>query len=580
MKMINKNILNRHSIYMNSWRKIYLLGILVVLVLYMPLIILNKDALLVIHDQLDGEVLSYVLSARNILSSKITQLFDGVNKSAITPPAPFFVLLYCLFPEWIAFFVSYILIAAVAYTGMFLCFKELLGKKWIALSVAIIFSLLPFYPVYGFSIMGQPLLLYACLTLYKGKRTKSSYLLIVMFATSTSLVLSGYVDLLLLGTAVIYLFIVKNENRKRFAGAFLTLLLTYIILNFELLQEMLMGVDGFVSHKEEVIAQSLPIRQAFWDMLINGQYHAVSLHKYIWDIAIIAFFSILTGYRQLQKKDKERFYQFTGLIAYAIFVAGFYAFWKFLPIVKLRNYIGGFFVSFQVDRFYWLYPIVWYLILGYILYFISLLWDKGKLRLIGRGVIVCVLILCTWRIWEKSILKINFNKLKDSSYIQTGYASWNEFYATELFTDIKEYINKPISEYKVGSIGLYPSIALYNGFSCVDGYSNNYDIEYKRKFGKVIEGELAKNEDLRKYYDEWGNRCYLFSSEIPFQYYIGKNSQETLKNLELDFSTLKEMECEYVFSALPIENREFELTFEKKFEVETSPYCVYLYRIK
>ena len=38
-----------------------------------------------------------------------------------------------------------------------------------------------------------------------------------------------------------------------------------------------------------------------------------------------------------------------------------------------------------------------------------------------------------------------------------------------------------------------------------------YDIE-------IISGELNKDENLRKYFDNWGSRCYAFSSELKYDY--------------------------------------------------------------
>src|SRR5699024_9806710 len=100
----------------------------------------------------------------------------------------------------------------------------------------------------------------------------------------------------------------------------------------------------------------------------------------------------------------------------------------------------------------------------------------------------------------------------------------------------KSYIGKETDTYKVGSAGLYPSIALYNGFYCIDGYSNNYSLEYKHEFRKIIENELNKNESLKAYFDDWGNRCYLFSSEIPFQYYFTKDSQVVIRDWDINIT--------------------------------------------
>ena len=68
-----------------------------------------------------------------------------------------------------------------------------------------------------------------------------------------------------------------------------------------------------------------------------------------------------------------------------------------------------------------------------------------------------------------------------------------QFYSTNLFDDIKKFIGKPLSEYKVVGFGLFPSIALYNGFNVLDGYLI-YSQTYKNKFRKVISGSFLKQE--------------------------------------------------------------------------------------
>ena len=180
-------------------------------------------------------------------------------------------------------------------------------------------------------------------------------------------------------------------------------------------------------------------------------------------------------------------------------------------------------------------------------------------------------------------IKSNINQLLGKSdAVETGYRSWKAFYSEELFNDIKNYIGRPTSEYKVASIGLYPSIAMYNGFYCIDGYSNNYQLQYKHDFRKIISKELDKNAGLKEYYDEWGNRCYLFVAQIPYEYQITKGDTRVLTDLELDTTQLKKMGCSYLLSALPIESEKMKgkIEFCEKFEREDIPYSIYLYKVE
>ena len=104
--------------------------------------------------------------------------------------------------------------------------------------------------------------------------------------------------------------------------------------------------------------------------------------------------------------------------------------------------------------------------------------------------------------------------------------SFRDYYAVDVLDQVQEYIYDNFGErpedYRVVSLGIDPAAALYHGFYCLDGYSNNYSLEYKHRFREIIAPELAKSEYLEDNFDHWGNRCYLFSAECPGYYTIQK----------------------------------------------------------
>ena len=155
-----------------------------------------------------------------------------------------------------------------------------------------------------------------------------------------------------------------------------------------------------------------------------------------------------------------------------------------------------------------------------------------------------------------------------------------EFYDVELFSEIKEHIGLPQDEYRVASIGLHPAIAQYNGFYTLDSYNNFYPLTYKYQFRKIIEKELAKNKEIRTYFDEWGGRCYLFTAELGKHYMFKKSSKKKLKTIQLQTDVFKEMGGRYIFSAVPIINEdENKLRLEKEFTTKKSVWKIYLYRV-
>jgi lipoteichoic acid galactosyltransferase len=96
---------------------------------------------------------------------------------------------------------------------------------------------------------------------------------------------------------------------------------------------------------------------------------------------------------------------------------------------------------------------------------------------------------------------------------------------------------------------------------------------------------LNKNEKIKNLYDDWGNRCYLFTAEYGTEFIDGKDKRKTknteINNLEINTDVLKEMGCLYIFSANKINNFESNnLTFEKMFTGRSSYWKIYLYKIE
>lgn len=174
--------------------------------------------------------------------------------------------------------------------------------------------------------------------------------------------------------------------------------------------------------------------------------------------------------------------------------------------------------------------------------------------------------------WEK-VLNINQSK-EDKNDL--NYAS---FFATDLFKEIKDFIAKDQSTYRVVSVGMSPSIAQYNGFYTLDSYENSYSLEYKKEFRKIIGNEIQKNPVIERYYDTWGCRCYVLPVELNRTYFFDKNSKKVIKNLDLNIDQFKKMNGEYIISAVEILNpQKKQLKLEKVFENKTSFWKVFLYR--
>ena len=119
--------------------------------------------------------------------------------------------------------------------------------------------------------------------------------------------------------------------------------------------------------------------------------------------------------------------------------------------------------------------------------------------------------------------------------------SFDNYYKFKVYKKIKNIVGAK----RVASVGMDPMIAAMNDINVIDGYHNLYHLSYKKKFRKIIQEELNQNNALKKYYDDWGNRVYMFYSDE--------------NNLLFNFKEAKNLGAEYIISPFVIKNKNLEL---------------------
>lgn len=571
-------------------------GFLFLAVTFMPYVVLGEGSVFPIHDQLDETLMTYVLNARHLFQDGNTvfpEPLGGINVSGMQPSAVLFILLYSVLPTFTAFVVQYLIVSAAGFFGMYGSVKEITGSSILAVAAAGCFCLLPTQPVYGLSAMGVPLLLYCFLCLYQRKHVAGSFAGILFFGLTTHLVLIGYVALGFWLLAVLWLLVKKRPNRLVNLG-FVWLTGIYIGVNHSLFGELLLGRSGYISHREELVNYTMPFWKTVADVFCNSAQHAPSLHR--WLILPVGF-SLILGFvfrKKLEEKGRSRLlWAWLGMAVLAG-AALLYGFCHLPLVVDFKNSCSGFLRYFQLERFYWLYPAGWYL--EFALCF-SLWWDYGarkpgevdsgegekdpaKRHLVWKTLaLACILLPVVREIKPESCFYINVNQMNNGSTI-TGYITWESYYAEELMAQLENVIGRDMSSYRVAHLGMSPAPSLMHGFYTVDGYSNNYSLEYKHLFRRVIAKELEENEQTRLYFDEWGSRCYLFNSATGNAWMLGKTEEIRYEGLEFDMEALRELDCEYIFSAGEILDCEkMGLTFLGYYETDSSYWGVWLYQL-
>lgn len=562
---------------------IFFAGLALVLLAQIPFLILGERSIVPYHDQLDGELIAYIYQAKYLFSGQniIPEFLNGAAKTALLPPAPLAVLLFRAFSPFVAYMIMQILGQVIAYAGMFLLAERCKCTGFVSVVVALLYAFLPFLPVYGLSQYGAPMMLVCLIALYKGQYKRRSLFYIALYAAMSSLVLCGFAWLIAGVVAVIVLAI--RKQRKELGGlsiGFGLLLVVYLLENLSLVLQML-GIGGAeVSHKSEYVLNGGGFLSTFWGYLQNNAEHSEDYHVWIlYATCVVLIFGFL-----LRKKCSDESLSKLRIIAISLTVLiamyALAAFWDCGAGVAIRSHLGAL-GAFQLSRVMWLAPMLWYLILGLIL---ALLWEnKTHFRVVGyvaAGVFCCWMgIVCL----KNSMVKPCVQEILLPDY---ETLSWSDYLALGVMEQAEQFIYETtgmeMSEYKVASLGIDPSAALYHGFYCVDGYSNNYDLEYKHAFRKVIAPELERNDWLLDYYDNWGNRCYLYSAEIPGYFNIEKGSF-WYNDLQIDTQALADLGCDYILSAAYVVNAEeksLKLLREEAFETAESYYRIYIYEIE
>lgn len=557
-----------------------LCGILIVTLGYIPYMVLGKGSVFVTTDQLDDEILTYVLTAKHLFNGQTVypEIMCGLSHKSMMPPAILFTLAYTVFSPFIAFLINQYFISLAAFIGMYLLCRHLLQNMFISFCTAVIFSYLPFFPVYGLSIMGVPLLLYALLRLYEGENRLFYYGIVILYCFCSAFHLTGYI---IVGIVILISFIdfMKKNVKKGFLIASLLLLCGYLIQDYYLIIQILGMGSQEASHREEFILAGMRFWDGFRAVFINGFSHGISYHKFIILPAVAVSLYGICRYQKLSKERKKELKLIWGLFSAAVLIAVFFALCHCYAIVSLRNRIGGVIKYFQIDRLYWFYPIIWYLMLACICSFI---WGQLHQKYIAKTVCMLLLAIAGFFVLWNSNFKKNFRQMIDSE--TSTQITWADFYSENLFREVADYIETQSGmqqdEYRVGNLGIHPAVSIMNGFYTIDGYSNNYSLSYKHEFREIIAYELSQNEYNKTYFDTWGSRCYIFASDYNGFTVLGKDRQFVFNDFLIQTEKIKELGCHYIISAGEILNPELTgLTLCNIFERDDSYYRIYLYEV-
>ncbi len=548
---------------------------IVMILHFIPYLILGDNAYIRLHDTLEGEwIWLHILKKSGVAWSLspdaiIAQVMNGIPRNAFPSAYNFNYLLVEIFGTYWGYIINRTFIHLFGFFSMYILLRNHFvngeQRNYIAILASLAFSLVPAFSVFGITLFGQPLLLHIFLNLIKDKAKPWYWIYLCIYPFYSSLVWAALpVSASLITIGLYHLFNKKNSSFKYLLGIFI-LISCFIAANLSMFM-LIFQPGNFIPHRN---AYNLYLEKPpqLWDSVLESILHFFINHYHVGTfLTLPILLSIL-----LSAKYRSNKFQSLTLIYVIVGICLFQGFYSFI-----EYYLGSYFHflrSFRINRFSILLPTLW---LSAFSISLSQMYNSSIFRkLIYPFLISQVLIIMSG---NDEIIH-NYRTLLGMQKFPT----FKQYMAEEQFEAVKSYIGKEPSLYRVVGLGFCPTITQYNGFYTLDSYQTIYDLNYKKAFRRIVEQELKKNDQIRYYFDGWGNRCYLYSSELGkgfSSFMVSKYENKKIYNLDINIEALKTLGGNFVISSAEIVNhKEIGLIFERSFENEQSWWKLFLYSI-
>lgn len=482
---------------------------------------------------------------------------NGLNISHIHSRLNILDLLFYILPSYYAYSINNLTIRVIGYFSFLYMLRTLDFKTSFSKPLSFSFSLLPILPIYGLTVIGLPLIVFAFINLYKNKNIALSFAAILLYVIYSTPLTYPFI---LLWICLLTIFFYKEVRYNKYSIYRISMGVFFFIFCFIFLELGLL--DNSLNDTHRILRASFPYENTsifgfvyyYFINLFFGQFHP----SYLINVSVIIFLTLL-----LYKKPSK-----IQTLIFLIFIVNIGVFALRPNIQMLLGSINNQFHVIDLGRSIWLNPLLSYLLLVYL--FKDLSFNKTFMSLI----ILLTVFLNLIRNPEFSInyfgenskhlfdeQKILFQFLKNENILNhvesQGLNSYEDYYSIDLFQDIKDFLNKRDEDiYRVINIGLSPSIPLYNGFYTIDGLTTSHSLDYH-----LIFDSIQKNNPI----------------EADHGLIINKYDYD-INKIDLDFSLLKNLSCKYVLSDSKLLNYDKNLDYLEKFQNHI--YEIFVYEIK
>jgi hypothetical protein len=596
----------------------------------LPFALFGTNSVITIHDNLDQMIPYYKMYHDNGLFfkfdsptkgfSEMSTLFYGHSNFSLTP------LLYSLFYDFTAYTINTYICIFLGFFSMYLLLKKIGNIDSVLIFLlSLCYAILPVGPNLGICVSTLPLIIVIFIHFISQNKFSWKILLILFYPFFSSFTMTG---IFILGFWFFGLIILGIKNKKinpNLLIGFVLLCIGYILVDLRLFYVMFIlktPLNRSVYNNlypVGIIAQIKLFLVTLKKYCMHGHFHASSFQrKIIIPLALfVSVFCLFMLIRKIKNQSGTMIARIRTAVAESsiygkqLFIFEFTVF-IFSSIAALYDsgLLNGFIVryipilsGFNWGRVWIFNRVLWYAIFVLCLQFVSGISEVAinintgsrseKIKLpsflprLSVWVLVCIqlLYISLTNVYYNDQIKTWFNEI----VIKTGVAkkfmpnrrfdkfiSYKEFFSADLFEKIKKDIS--YSGEKVVAFGYHPSVLMYNGFNCIDGYNNAYPLSYMRRFRTLIAPEFVINQKAMEFYDSWGAIMYLYNSELGYQPTRNKDTSPVKLNIDMDVFK-NDFEGRYILSRAEISNSDIlGLDMIKRYNDDI--YAIYLYQTR
>lgn len=491
---------------------------------------------------------------------------EGVPKFSLVGGPSLLVMLMLVLPAYWAVVAHLVIIHFMAVLGMYMLCKKYIAKEneIISVSVALGFGLQYFLQAFSLGIAAIPFLIFVFLDLYHKQANWKHWLVLLLYTYATNLQSVGIYVFGLWFLGWLILAIRQKVWYVKLLLANVFMLVVSVAMRIGLLKNLLAG-KSFVSHRTEFhhYGSNKTLR-----LFLSSVKEKFLSDGTLWLVITCCLLAIIIG---LYKKN--RLSKYPLFLTSAVVLVWFFITALRIPAVNSFRNAHYLLRIYSLDRFSVFVPLFWYVAWAFALGI--LFGSRFKKVIMLLGIIQVVLLFRSNASWQ-NIFGQNFN---NQSRAFAGY------YAPDLFDSVKAAISLPLGSYKIGSLGIAPAAAQYNGLFTIDGECTNYPLAYKHLFGKIIEPELLRIDHqipiVENDFRNWGHKCYLLTKEldgvIKLQP-VDKINPSKVDSPHWNMEAFKALGGSYLISSVPIKYPAYTgLNFVKSFE--NNSYHLDLYKV-